>query len=118
VIRPGRDDVPQVVNSENEMMPMFWLQSTAFGMHTLLFQSWSTLGEYAFLLNVFAPTVRLFTIVARTQSQLARWRSPSKVLRENSLKGAGSPVAPFGPGLVPLLVRLKTYATRCVLLML
>ena len=37
---------------------MFWLQSTAFGMQTLLLQSWSTLGENAFLLNVFAPTVR------------------------------------------------------------
>ncbi len=55
-------------------------------------------------------------MVARTQSQFARWRSPSNVLREKPLNGAGRPVAPFGPGAVPLFVRLKTYERRCALL--
>ena len=37
---------------------MFTLQSTELGMQILLFQSWSTFGEYAFLLKVFTPNVR------------------------------------------------------------
>ena len=55
---PLYEDVPQAVKSLNETMPMFWLQSITFGMHTFDFQFLSTLGEKAFLLKVFAPTVR------------------------------------------------------------
>ena len=40
-------------------------------------------ARYAFLLNVLAPTVRWFTMRAPTQSQFARWRSPSNVLLES-----------------------------------
>ena len=56
---PLYEVAPQFENwSENVIAPMFWLQSTAFGIQTLSFQFWSTFGENAFLLNVFAPTVR------------------------------------------------------------
>ena len=49
---------PHVENSVNVSAPMFTLQSTEFGMQTVLFQSWPTFGEYASLLKVLTPNVR------------------------------------------------------------
>ena len=53
---PLSAEPPQVANSENEMIPMFTLQSTAFGMHTLSRQLPPTFGENASLLKVLTPT--------------------------------------------------------------
>src|SRR6185295_7055493 len=77
---------PHVENSVKVSAPMLTLQSTEFGMQTLLFQSWPTFGEYASLLNVL------------------------------TLNGRGRPAGPESPGWSRSFPRLKRYDTRCVLL--
>ena len=55
---PLRDAAPQPANSENPIVPMFLLQSTALGIQTLSRQLPPTFNEPPSLKKVFLPKLR------------------------------------------------------------